>query len=173
MAITLTTEDEIDINRGDMIVHTKNIPSVSNKFKAMVVWFDEVPLEINKTYSIKRATTLLTGFVKKIDYKVDVNTYQKEKVDKLNLNEQQVKKFDDIIFNQRKTAIDTKAELQKLQLKLRKMMNDNTVDENKLYGITDKISDLRSKRQKSRISTWLKIYNILDKEQKPLWTKAF
>jgi Spy/CpxP family protein refolding chaperone len=93
--------------------------------------------------------------------------------DKLNLNEQQVKKFDDIIFNQRKTAIDTKAELQKLQLKLRKMMNDNTVDENKLYGITDKISDLRSKRQKSRISTWLKIYNILDKEQKPLWTKAF
>jgi sulfate adenylyltransferase subunit 1 len=87
MAITLTTEDEIDINRGDMIVHTKNIPSVSNKFKAMVVWFDEVPLEINKTYSIKRATTLLTGFVKKIDYKVDVNTYQKEKVDKLNLND--------------------------------------------------------------------------------------
>ena len=93
--------------------------------------------------------------------------------DKLNLNEQQAKKFNDIIFNQRESAIDTKAEIQKLELKLRKMMNNNAVDENKLNSITNQISDLRAKRQKSRISTWLKIYNILDKEQKPLWTQAF
>ncbi len=92
---------------------------------------------------------------------------------KLNLTAQQEKKFDDIIFNQKKAAIDTKSEIQKLKLDLQKMMNDNNVKENKLFSLTGKISDLKAKMVKSRISTWYKIYNILDKDQKTTWTKVF
>jgi Spy/CpxP family protein refolding chaperone len=126
------------------------------------------------SYSLVIALFALSAIFAQPQPKANGNFGMQQRIkDKLNLNEQQAKKFDDIIYNQRTAAIDTKAELQKLELKLRKMMNDNAVDENKLYGITDQISGLRAKMQKSRITTWLKIYNILDKNQKPLWTKAF
>ncbi|NOZ84429.1 MAG: sulfate adenylyltransferase subunit CysN, partial [Epsilonproteobacteria bacterium] len=61
MAVTLTTEDEVDISRGDMIVRTENVPDVSDCFDAYVVWMNEEPLEPNKIYDIKRAATFLTG----------------------------------------------------------------------------------------------------------------
>ena len=87
MAITLTTEDEIDISRGDMIVHTKNIPKISNRLKAMIVWMDETPMHLHKAYIIKRATTVVSGKIKSIDYKIDVNKYNQIKVKELELND--------------------------------------------------------------------------------------
>jgi len=87
MAVTLTTEDEVDISRGDMIVHSQNMPRVSNTLKVMLVWMDEVPMETGRIYDIKRATTLLSGTIEHINYKVDVNTYKREQVEKLQLND--------------------------------------------------------------------------------------
>lgn len=87
MAITLTTEDEIDISRGDMIVHTHSLPSVSNNLKVMLVWMDEQPMSIGRTYDIKRATSVIAGSFEKINYKVDVNTYERIQVEELGLND--------------------------------------------------------------------------------------
>lgn len=87
MAITLTTEDEIDISRGDMIVHTHSLPSVSNNLKVMLVWMDEQPMNIGRTYDIKRATSVIAGSFEKINYKVDVNTYERIQVEELGLND--------------------------------------------------------------------------------------
>jgi sulfate adenylyltransferase subunit 1 (EFTu-like GTPase family) len=61
MAVTITTEDEVDISRGDMIVHTKTLPRVSNSLKVMLVWMDESSLQRGKTYDIKRATSVIPG----------------------------------------------------------------------------------------------------------------
>ena len=87
MAITLTTEDEVDISRGDMIVHTKNLPSISNNLKVMLVWMDETPMRTDKVYDIKRATSVVSGSFEKINYKVDINSYKKQEVEKLHLND--------------------------------------------------------------------------------------
>ena len=87
MAVTLTTEDEIDISRGDMIIHADDHPRVSNALKAMIVWMDETPMQPGRLYDIKRATTLLSGTVEHINYKVDVNTYERQRVDRLELND--------------------------------------------------------------------------------------
>lgn len=87
MAVTLTTEDEVDISRGDMIVHTDHMPSVSNNIKVMLVWMDEKPMQVGKTYDIKRATSTVAGHFEKINYKVDVNTYDRMQVEELELND--------------------------------------------------------------------------------------
>ena len=87
MAVTITTQDEIDISRGDMIVHTKNLPRVSNSLKVMLVWMDEAPMQIDKSYDIKRATSVISGSFEHINYKVDVNTYKRTQVEKLELND--------------------------------------------------------------------------------------
>ncbi len=87
MAITITTEDEVDISRGDMIVHTKNLPRVSNNLKVMLVWMDEKPMTLERNYDIKRATSVVSGSFDHINYKIDVNTYERTQVDALELND--------------------------------------------------------------------------------------
>ena len=87
MAVTLTTEDEVDISRGDMIVHSSAVPRVSNALKVMLVWMDEAPMTPGETYDIKRATSVTSGRFEHINYKVDVNTYAREQVGTLSLND--------------------------------------------------------------------------------------
>ena len=87
MAITITTEDEVDISRGDMIVHTKNMPRVSNSLKVMVVWMDEKSMQLGKEYDIKIATSVVSATFEHINYKVDVNNYGRTQVDRLVLND--------------------------------------------------------------------------------------
>lgn len=87
MAVTITTEDEIDMSRGDMLVHSDNLPSISNNLKVMLVWMDDKPMRIDKTYNIKRATSVVSGSFEKINYKIDVNSYEKTPVNRLSLND--------------------------------------------------------------------------------------
>ncbi len=87
MAVTITTEDEVDISRGDMLVHTKALPRVSNSLKIMLVWMDETPMQLEKTYDIKRASSVIPGIFEHINYKIDVNTYERIEVDTLKLND--------------------------------------------------------------------------------------
>ncbi len=87
MAVTITTEDEVDISRGDMIVHTNSLPRVSNNLKVMLVWMDEKPMTLGRTYDIKRATSVVSGSFDHINYKIDVNTYERTQIDTLELND--------------------------------------------------------------------------------------
>ena len=87
MAITITTEDEVDISRGDMIVCTKDIPRVSNSLKVMMVWMDEEPMILDKIYDIKIASAVVLASFEHINYKIDVNTYKRTQVNQLRLND--------------------------------------------------------------------------------------
>jgi sulfate adenylyltransferase subunit 1 len=88
-AITITLEDEIDISRGDMLVHTGFEPQVTNKVAANVVWMGEDPMRSHKEYIFKFATKSCFGKIANIDYKVDVNTLEKhaQNAETLELNE--------------------------------------------------------------------------------------
>ncbi|MEH0742551.1 sulfate adenylyltransferase subunit CysN [Vibrio cholerae] len=88
-AITVTLEDEIDVSRGDMIVHTGHEPVVTNQCQAHMVWMGEQPMLTHKDYVLKFATKSCLGKVAKIEHKVDVNTLAKhaESTDSLGLNE--------------------------------------------------------------------------------------
>jgi len=87
MAITVTLEDEIDISRGDMLVHLHNLPLKSNIFEALIIWMDEKPLETGKTYLIKHTVSTVQSEVSEIRFKVNVNTLQRESCVNLHLNE--------------------------------------------------------------------------------------
>ena len=87
MAITLTLEDEIDVSRGDMITHSDDIPQISNKFNAKIVWMTEKAMTVGKQYYIKLGTKLINGSVSKINHLIDVNTLDESTAEELNLNE--------------------------------------------------------------------------------------
>lgn len=87
MAVTLTLEDEIDISRGDMIVHSDNLPSASDRVSATIVWMNEKPLLPGKLYDFKQTTKTFSGSISNIQYKLDVNTLETNATPSLELNE--------------------------------------------------------------------------------------
>jgi len=86
-AVTLCIEDDLDISRGDMIVHAQNRPHVERSVEAMVVWMDDRPLEVGKTYLVKHACSVVKGSCAEIQYRVDPNTLRREDGKRLGLND--------------------------------------------------------------------------------------
>ncbi len=86
-SVTITLEDEIDVSRGEMLVHVDDVPVSSQNFEAMLVWMDEQDMDVNKNFYIKQTTNTTRVHIENIRYKVDVNTMEQSKVDFLKLNE--------------------------------------------------------------------------------------
>lgn len=85
-AITITTSEEIDISRGDMLVKFDNYPLMSSAFKAHIVWMAEAALKPGKLYDIKLGAKAVSGSVHSIDHIIDVNTLEKQNASALELN---------------------------------------------------------------------------------------
>ena len=86
-SITLTLEDEIDVSRGEMLVHPDNLPYIDRNFEAMLVWMDEQPMDVDKQFYIKHTTNTTRVRIDEIKYRVDVNTMEQTSVPYLSLNE--------------------------------------------------------------------------------------
>jgi len=86
-AITLTLEDEIDVSRGDMLVHAGEKVEQTNHLKAHFVWMNEDPGRAGKEYLFKFASKVVTGSIEEIEYQIDVNTQEHKPADKLELND--------------------------------------------------------------------------------------
>ncbi|NAW67547.1 sulfate adenylyltransferase subunit CysN [Photobacterium halotolerans] len=85
-AITLTLNDEIDISRGDTIVHAADDVALSNQLLADIVWMAEAPLETGRQYDIKVAGKKTLGSVSAIRHQVDINNLDTFATDVLPLN---------------------------------------------------------------------------------------
>lgn len=85
--VTLTLEDEIDISRGDMIVHPNAQPVIARNFESMLVWMDEEPMDTSKKFYIKHTTNTSRIRIDNIKYRVDVNTMEHIDASHLVLNE--------------------------------------------------------------------------------------
>jgi bifunctional enzyme CysN/CysC len=85
--VTITLTDEIDISRGEMIVHPDNLPHVERHFEAMLVWMDEKPMDPSTQFYIKHNTNTTKAKVDHIKYKVDINTLKKSAINHFELNE--------------------------------------------------------------------------------------
>ena len=87
MAITLTLEDEIDISRGDTIVHGGNLPQTADSFEAVLVWMTEKSLLAGQQYDFKLGTRTVQGSIKSFRHRIDVNSLEKIPAPGLELNE--------------------------------------------------------------------------------------
>ncbi len=86
-AVTLTLADEIDVGRGDLLVHPDRLPAVAEEFDARLVWMADAPLLPGRQYDIKLATRLLPATPTVLHHRVDVNTLEHQRVEELGLNE--------------------------------------------------------------------------------------
>jgi bifunctional enzyme CysN/CysC len=86
-AVTLTLSDEIDISRGDLLVHPEGLPPVAETFDARVVWMADAPLLPGRQYDLKLGARLLPAMPETLHYRVDVNTLEHQRAEELGLNE--------------------------------------------------------------------------------------
>lgn len=90
MSVTLTLEDEIDVSRGEMLVHPDNMPMIGRNFEAMLVWMDEEKMDLEKSFFLKQTTNTSRTRIDHIKYKVDINTMEHLSVENGRLKEEEV-----------------------------------------------------------------------------------
>jgi bifunctional enzyme CysN/CysC/sulfate adenylyltransferase subunit 1 len=88
-SVTVELDDEIDLSRGEMLVPAgeRELPEVSRRLRAMVVWMHEEPLVVGRTYVAKQTTRTVRATVKSIRYRVDVGSLEHAQADRLAMNE--------------------------------------------------------------------------------------
>jgi len=87
MSVALQLDEEIDLSRGDMLVSPDDLPSVSRKFHARVVWLHGPALELGKTYLVKHTVRQTKIRALHIRHRVNVNTLAEEPATRLGMNE--------------------------------------------------------------------------------------
>jgi len=76
-SIVLHLEDDIDVSRGDLIVPKNNQPQLEQEFEVLLCWMDNKPLIPGNKYLLQTNSSRVRSVVKDIEYKLDVNTLEK------------------------------------------------------------------------------------------------
>ena len=80
-SVMLLLEDEIDISRGDMIVHPHRQPKVDKTIRAHISWMDNEPLDLSRKYLIKQTTRIAKAVFTAVEHKIDVQTLEEVSAD--------------------------------------------------------------------------------------------
>ena len=87
MSVTLRLADEVDISRGDMLVHPDNVPRTGQRFETMLVWLSERALDRQKSYLLKHTTQLVRAEIEHVSYTTDLETLKQTPATRLELND--------------------------------------------------------------------------------------
>ncbi len=85
-AVTVVLEDEIDLSRGDVLVHPDHRPTLARTFDAHLIWMGEAPLLPGKRYEFKIGSRYVKGLIDSIQHRIDVNDLSTREADALDLN---------------------------------------------------------------------------------------
>jgi sulfate adenylyltransferase subunit 1 len=96
-SVAISLADDVDLSRGGMIVKEGEEPSTGTQLSLLACWLNHRPLTLGKKYIVRHATDEVVGMVKGIDYKININTLEKD------YDSQEVK-MNDIAHLQLKTA---------------------------------------------------------------------
>ncbi len=79
-SVALRLADEIDVSRGDLLVHPDAAPVVADRFDAHLVWVHERPLEPARSYLLKHTTRVVRAQLEAIHHVVDLETLEPQAV---------------------------------------------------------------------------------------------
>lgn len=87
-AAVLHLQDDLDVSRGDVIVLNKDVPKTENELEVLLCWMDNKPLTPGNKYLLQINSTRVRSVVREIEYRLDVNTLEKQyDTDTIRLND--------------------------------------------------------------------------------------
>lgn len=87
MSVTLRLEDEVDVSRGDLLIHPDNLPHVGRELLATMVWMNDRALDPKAQYLIKNTTQVVRANIGQVFWKIDPNTLEEIPTETLALND--------------------------------------------------------------------------------------
>jgi sulfate adenylyltransferase subunit 1 len=86
--VILHLAENIDISRGDVIVKKENQPQLGQELEVLLCWMDSKPLKPGNRYLVQHNSRRVRSVVKEIEYRLDVNSLEKEDgIESVGLNE--------------------------------------------------------------------------------------
>jgi len=73
-SISVQLADELDVSRGDLLVHAARAPQASHALEATLVWFSEVPLARGGRYLLKHGTRTVRTRIASVVHAIDLGT---------------------------------------------------------------------------------------------------
>ena len=70
-----------------MLVASDQIPTVTTRISAYLIWMSHVPLRKDTRYLVKHTTKVLCGRINRLNHKIDINTFEKLEAESLQFNE--------------------------------------------------------------------------------------
>lgn len=77
-SVVLHLSEDLDISRGDIIVLSDNQPQVEQNLEVLLCWMGNKPLEVGNKYLFQINSHVVKSVVKEIEYRLDVNSLQKD-----------------------------------------------------------------------------------------------
>ncbi|MDQ2878308.1 MAG: sulfate adenylyltransferase subunit CysN [Pseudomonadota bacterium] len=85
-SVTLCFADEIDCSRGQVIAAADAPPEVADQFETTIVWMDDEPLIVGRSYWLKLGAQTVSATVREPKYQVNINTVEHLAAKTLELN---------------------------------------------------------------------------------------
>ena len=73
-SVTLCLADEIDCSRGSVIAAADAPPETADQFEASIVWMDDEPLIVGRSYWLKLGPQIVSATVREPKYQINVNS---------------------------------------------------------------------------------------------------
>ena len=86
-AVTLVLDREVDISRGDVLVHPGETPDYSNQFQARLVWMNDEQAMPGRSYLLKIGAQMVPASITALKFRTNVNTLEQSAAKTLELNE--------------------------------------------------------------------------------------
>lgn len=86
-AVTLVLDREVDVSRGDMLVHAGETPDYSTQFQARLVWMNDEQALPGRSYLLKIGAQQVPASITTLKYRTNVNTLEQSAAKVLELNE--------------------------------------------------------------------------------------
>jgi sulfate adenylyltransferase large subunit len=86
-SVTLTLEDEVDVSRGDLLVGASEKPAVATRIGARLLWTAETDMHRGASYIVKLGARTANVSIDKLQYLIDIHTFEKAPGRPLGLNE--------------------------------------------------------------------------------------
>jgi sulfate adenylyltransferase subunit 1 len=86
-SVTLVLEDDVDVSRGDMIVHAGAAPRATQDVTATLCWLSEAPLSTARHYLVRHTTREAKARIAAIAYRVDLADLERKPTGALAVND--------------------------------------------------------------------------------------
>jgi sulfate adenylyltransferase subunit 1 len=86
-SVTLLLEDDVDVSRGDMIVHAAAAPAVTRDVTATLCWLAEAPLSTARHYLVRHTTRETKARISEIAHRVDLADLERKPAGALAMND--------------------------------------------------------------------------------------